>query len=348
MIQHIERFILLFIVSVMFLGGCTGCEEARMMQQVIGIEPSDDYRDQSQFGPAKANSHEPIELAPFPEPSFAALIERFKADVAANRGEPEVLSRKKQVIDNPELLWNFGTWGIPITVPNIFIPDHDPHGNPSRPDDIMFVPISEKGQPIVLEEDAYGEPKYLYLGTVFYLSEDQQKRIDVIPRIPYNEWVRQRYEIMLEGINSFTAAKFLLSEGAQVAQSVGIEYAERAIRDYPDSVEAMWVWVNCHTLDQRLPVYKKMLTTFPNYAEGHDIIAQHYVYVRKEPGLAVKHAQKSMQLDSRIGGDILGYCYYLLGEWEKSIAIFQGGSEISNSYEAFLWGAQEKYREQHN
>ncbi len=31
MIQYIERFVLLFIVSVILLGGCTGCEEAAMM-----------------------------------------------------------------------------------------------------------------------------------------------------------------------------------------------------------------------------------------------------------------------------------------------------------------------------
>ena len=82
MIQHIERFVLLFIVSVILLAGCTGCEEARMMQQVIGIEPSDDYRDQSQFGSVKANSREPIELPPFPEPSFAALINFFSVETS--------------------------------------------------------------------------------------------------------------------------------------------------------------------------------------------------------------------------------------------------------------------------
>lgn len=163
MIQHIERFVLLFIVSVILIAGCTGCEEARMMQQVIGIEPSDDYRDQSQFGPVKANSREPIELPPFPEPSFAALIERFKADVAANRGDPEVLSRKKQVIDNPESLWNYGTWGPPIVVPITYDANtRVPSSNLSKPDDVMFESISKKGEPIVVWEDALGEPLYYF------------------------------------------------------------------------------------------------------------------------------------------------------------------------------------------
>ena len=126
--------------------------------------------------------------------------------------------------------------------------------------------------------------------------------------------------------------------------TLGLEYAERAIRDYPDSVEAMWIWVNCHTLDQRLPAYKEMLTTFPNYAGGHNVIAHHYVYVRNQPELAVEHAQKSMQLDSRSGSVLLGYCYYLLGEWEKSIVVFQGGSEINISHKSFLQDAQKNIR----
>ena len=109
MTHQIERLVLLLIVSVILLGGCTGCEEGRMVQQVIGIEPADDYQDQSQFGPVKANAREPVELPPFPELSFAALIERFEADVAANRGDPEVLARKKQVIDKPESLWDYGS-----------------------------------------------------------------------------------------------------------------------------------------------------------------------------------------------------------------------------------------------
>ena len=349
MIHPIERLTLLLIVSVILIGGCSGCEESRIAHQVIGIKPADDYQDQSQFGPVKANAREPVELPPFPELSFAALIERFEADVAANRGDPEVLARKKQVIDNPELLWNTGTWGTPITVPKLFFPDHDPTGNPSRPDDIRFVPISEKGQSIVLEEDQNGEPKYLYLGKVFYLSEDQQVRIDAIPKtLPYEEKLQKRYGIMLEGINSFTAAKYLFSRGKQVKQSIGIEYAERAIQDYPDSVEAMWIWVNCHPADQRFPAYKEMLATFPNYAGGHNVIAQYYVYELHQPELAIEHAQKSMLLDSRSDGHLLGYIYYLLDEWEKAIIMFQGLSHIDISHETYLWGAQKQYREQRN
>ena len=244
----------------------------------------------------------------------------------------------------------FGTQVLgvtPITVPNLFFPDHEWEGNPSRPDDIMFVSISEKGQPIVLEEDDNGEPKYLYLGEVFYITEDQQKRINALREtLSGDELQRARYEIMLEGINSFTAAKYLLYQGKQVKQSIGIEYAERAIRDYPDSVEAMWIWVNCHPPDQRLSPYKDMLATFPNYAGGHELIARHYVYRLQQPELAIEHMQKAILLDSRIEGELLGYIYYLLGEWENAITILQGLSQIAD--EAYLWGAQEQYREQRN
>ena len=352
MIQHIERFVLLFIVSVILLAGCTGCEEARMMQQVIGIEPVDDYRDQSQFGSVKANSREPVELPPFPEPTFAALIEKFKADVAANRGDPEVLSRKKQVIDNPESLWNYGTWGPPIVVPITYDADtRVPSSNPSKPDDVMFESISKKGEPIVVWEDALGEPLYYFIGQVFYITEEQQERIDAIPKtLPYDQRRRLRYAIMFEGINSFTAAKYLYSQGlGNNAPAICLEYAERAIREYPDSVKAMEIWVRCHPSNDRLPVYKEMLAKFPNYARGHGLIALYYLTTDvNEPELAIEHMQKAMLLDSRIEGVALGEAYFKMGEWEKAIAVYQGVSEMTYFQKGDLQQAQIMYREQRN
>lgn len=349
-IQHIERFILLFIVSVILLGGCTGCEEARMVQQVIGIEPSDDYQDQSQFGPVKANSREPVELPPFPEPSFAALIERFKADVAANRGDPEVLSRKKQVIDNPESLWNYGTWGLSIVVPNTYDPEgRVPSSNLPKPDDVMFVPISKKGEPIVVWEDTQGEPLYYFIGQVFCITEEQQERIDAIPKVlPYDQRLRLRYAIMFEGINSFTAAKYLYSRGLG-NNAIRLEYAERAIRDYPDSVEAMEIWARSHPEKERVPALKEMLAKFPNYARGHHLIAINYVFHSIDrPDLAIEHMQKAIRLDSRIEGHVLGEAYYKIGEWEKAIAVFQGVTEMTYFQEENLQQAQRMYREQRN
>ena len=85
----------LLLIAVILLDGCSGCGQKTALK---GIEPQEDYNNQSKYGPVAANTREPVELPPFPEPSFERLIEQFKADVAANRGNPEVLKRKKKLL----------------------------------------------------------------------------------------------------------------------------------------------------------------------------------------------------------------------------------------------------------
>ncbi len=133
-----------------------------------------------------------------------------------------------------------------------------------------------------------------------------------------------------------TAAKYLLSKSALIAETIGIEYAERAIRENPDSVEAMNIWVNCHPSGQQLSAYKEMLSKFPNYAGGHELIAHFYFYDFKETELAIEYMQKAMLLDSRIKGHLLGRCYYKIGEYEKAIAIYQGLPEIKSADLSYL------------
>jgi len=329
---RIENLATLLMIAVILLSGCSGGEQKTALK---GVEPQDDYNEQSKYGPVAADARKPAKLAPFLEPSFENLIEQFKADVKANRGDPEVLARKKQAIENPDLLWQPG-----FCVPNVNYQDprFAPGGNPFRRD-IMILPEDQKGKPILATFGDGGDTQYEFKGTVFYTTREQEKRMSTISHtydLSIEERIRKTYEIQFEGINTFTAAKYLSKETASVARTIGLEYAEHAVRENPNSVEAMSIWAGCvpwEPVEEKRDAYEKLLAKFPNDAKAHSTLG--YIYHRKlgSPELAIPHYQKAIQLDSRHESgkkNELASCYETLGEWEKAVAVYQSISVIDS------------------
>ena len=328
---RIENLATLFLITVILFSGCSGCEQETALK---GVEPQDDYNEQSKYGPVAANTRKQVELPPFPEPSFERLIEQFKADVKANRGDPEVLARKKQAIENPDLLW---TPGFCIPNQNDQDPRFAPGGNPFGRD-IMILPEDQKGKPIFATFGDGGDTQYEFKGKVFYTTKEQEKIMVAISHtydLSIEERIRKSYEITLEGINTFTAAKYLSKETASVAQTIGLEYAERAMREHPNSVEAMSIWAGCvpwEPIEDKRDAYEKLLAKFPNDAKAHSTLG--YIYHRElnSPELAILHYQKAIQLDSRHESgkkNELASCYETLGEWEKAVAVYQSISVMN-------------------
>ena len=345
---RIENLATLFLITVILFSGCSGCEQETALK---GVEPQDDYNEQSKYGPVAANTRKQVELLPFPEPSFERLIEQFKADVAANRGNPEVLKRKKEVIADPDFLWI-------IQVPMSTSSDPELRKVNIFDDKIRILSHDQKGKPILDKVyDTSGFPTgevIEFTGKVIYTTKDQEERISDLWRkhagaIADVDHYRKLYAILFEDINTFTAAKYLADLGPDIAQSIGLEYAERAMREHPDSVEAMFIWTQCHPREQRLAAYRQLLSKFPNAAFAHENIAYYYYHDEDDPAIALAHIQRACQLDSRIAkkSPLLALCYKKLGEWEKSVAAYQGLSHISSLDEPVLRGAQHEIEKQY-
>ena len=336
---RITYFTTLLLIAVILLDGCSGCGQKTALK---GIEPQEDYNNQSKYGPVAANTREPAKLEPYPEPSFERLIEQFKADVAANRGNPEMLKRKKEVIADPDQLWI-------IQVPMSTSSSPELKAANYYDDKIKILRHDQKGKPYLMRP--HNGPEIEFTGKIYYTTKEQEERQMAIPRsLPSDERNRQWYEIEFEGINTFTAAKYLSQQGARIAQSIGLEYAERAMREHPDSVEAMFIWTQCHPSEQRIAAYRQLLSKFPNAAFAHENIAYYYYYDEDDPAIALAHIRKACQLDNRIAkkNTLLALCYKKLGEWEKSVAAYQGLSHISFRDEPFLRGAQHEIEKQYD
>ena len=130
---------------------------------------------------------------------------------------------------------------------------------------------------------------------------------------------------MYERVDTLTAAKHLSQMNSPNKKALGVEYAERAIRENPNSVEAMRIWVKCHPEDQKIEAYQQLLSKFPYDAFAHEQIAGYY-YREEDTVSALDHMLKACQLDSRIAktNDLLAKCYFKLSEWEKAVAAYQG------------------------
>ena len=323
-----------FLMVIILLGGCAGCAQKNALK---GIEPADDHNEQSKYGPVAANTRKQAKLKPFLEPSFENLIEQFKADVKANRGDPEVLAHKKQAIKNPNLLWR-PSFRVPKK--NRQNPRTYPEYNPSA-DEIRILTHNKKGEPLRARYfDHPGVPNGLeieFTGKAYYLTKEQEERMKLVLHsddLPQDERQRKYYKIMFEGINTFTAAKYLSKETSSIAETIGLEYAERAMREHPNSLEAMHLWAKCvpwEPIENKRDAYEKLLTKFPNDASAHSILGFIYWSRLDSPELAIPHYQKSIQLDSR--GEAgkkhwLAFCYEKLGEYEKAVAVYQSISVV--------------------
>ncbi len=168
---------------------------------------------QAAYGPVAANSRDPIKLPPFPEPNFERVIEQFMVDVANKIGDPEMRKRKKKVIHNPDLLWKPG-----YIVPESAYANPDLIGVDPFKDKIKILPHDQKGQPISEQVVSYpgikDRTELPFTGKILYTTKDQEMRVSKFEnewRLPIftDDYYRDKYEIMLEGIDPLIAAKYL-------------------------------------------------------------------------------------------------------------------------------------------
>ena len=137
------------------------------------------------------------------------------------------------------------------------------------------------------------------------------------------DYHQQKWTILAERIDPLIIAKHMsqirVYHRYTEKDSVGVEFAERAMQKHPNSALAMHYWVICLSTAEQLAGYQRMLEKFPNAAFAHYQIA--YLYFQQDKiDSALLHIQKAIQLDSRISDNksLLAQCYAKSGELEKS------------------------------
>ncbi len=314
---HIQLLTTLLAFAVILLTGCSGYG-IKTPPEII--DPSN----QAAHSIVAANSRKPVELPPFPEPSFKQVIEIFKTDVKEAIGYSEVTERKQKVIDNPDMIYHII---VPETVPKtskgtVYFYENRVYGH--KP--VRVLPDTEKGKPILIGQ--HGRPPLEYTGKVYYYTKEQEERMIAGPKtLSEKERARREYEIILENVEPLDAARYVHSKGSSAPAGMALYFAERAMRKYPDSVEAMRLWAEAHELGAaQITTYKQLLEKFPNSAIGHYELAINYMLGDVgEYELAIEHLKKASLLDNRLPlyNERLAECYFRLKQWEKALAVYQ-------------------------
>ena len=291
---------------------------------------------------AVLNSRVPIELPPFSEPSLEGLVAALQAElgltdaeVAADaeriaqerelgilnyrdsRRDPAARQaaweqRKRLVVAIPELLWKPG-FVLPPALDVMELRDTSLYNYDTKQ------------------------------GDDFEITQEQQDRMSELRtqsqrgEISRDEYSREANKIRAEKLDPLTAAKHFLTYSSigSINAELGMEYAERAINENPDSFEAHHVWTLCNREyyyetdnEKAIEGYRNLVDRFPNSSIALQELSllTRFTY----PEEALGYIQRAIQLDDRIerNNGILADCYYYLGEYEKALAVYQGMSEV--------------------
>ena len=317
----------------------------------VGVDTSN--RNHPYISEKILKSKKPIKVAPFQEPSLEGLVAQFKTELGlteleiaetaemiardrfidnlnfmdsrkdADTRHTEWDMRKIMVVAKPELLWTFG-FILPPTIDSDQLEDNVLY-NYSRKHRLEY-------------------------------SKSQEERMDKLRQqsqdgvITDLERVRRYAAIVAESYPPLTIAKQYHRSGVgSVHSKVGMEYAELAITENPDSFEAHHVLALCNRMyyaktdrEKVIAGFRQLVKRFPNSAIANFELAanlQVSPFMSTEqipvpPNPNVKEAltamQRAIQLDPRVEtyNEILAACYTSLGQYEKALAVYQGLSEV--------------------
>ena len=286
-------------------------------------------------------STDPIAVDPFPEPSLDRLVTHLKAELGLTDAEiaatAEMIAqerfvdnlnymdsrrdantrqtgwdrRKQMVVAKPELLWT----------PGFILP-----------------PTLDASE---LKDNALYDYKINYSEEI-KLSKSQEKRMDTLRgqsqagRITELEWTRGYAAIVAESYSPLTVAKQYYDRSTgSVESKVGMEYAELAIAENPDSFEAHHVWALCNRLyyhdtdyERVIAGFRQLVERFPNssianlnmsWVLGPHAYSPTSALQTKRTEESLFYLKRAIQLDDRLEPNdaLLGHCYYYLGDYEK-------------------------------
>ena len=243
--------------------------------------------------------------------------ERFRASLALMQGTTRE-ERLRLVADKPLLMWEPG-FIVPRTV-------HDEHTT---------------GLGDLYDYNREG------IAVKSNRTESQKRRIDKllgkyhrtgITAAEEKRLSRKIAAIKSEGLDSLTAAKFFQSYGED---EFAREYTEKAIREQPDSAEALHFLAYLQdTPAEEAKVLRRLLARHPNSAIAlRDLAGAIYM---EHPAEALACIQKAIQLDSRIPPQnvLLAWCYERLGQYDKALETYQAIPAIGMWTQARIWDIQ--------
>lgn len=126
---------------------------------------------------------------------------------------------------------------------------------------------------------------------------------------------REEVDILAEGLDTLSAAKFLKALGHGKYAS---EYADKALAENPDDFETLLVWTKLRFDDEEREYgYRRLLEMDPNSITVLTGLGS--LLANDAPEEAIEHLEKANSLDPTAGLYQLGRAYQRVGEYDKAV-----------------------------
>ena len=127
---------------------------------------------------------------------------------------------------------------------------------------------------------------------------------------------REEVDILVEGLDALSAAKFLKTLGGYAAYAR--EYADKALAENPDDFETLLVWTKLRVDDEEREYgYRRLLEMAPNSITV--LTGLGCLLANDAPEEAIEHLEKANSLDATAGLYELGWAYQRVGEYDKAV-----------------------------
>ena len=127
---------------------------------------------------------------------------------------------------------------------------------------------------------------------------------------------REEVDILVEGLDDLSAAKFLKALGGYAAYAR--EYADKALAANPDDFETLLGWTKLRNSDEEREYgYRRLLEMNPNSITVLTGLGS--LLANDAPEEAIEHLEKANSLDATAGLYELGWAYQRVGEYDKAV-----------------------------
>ena len=163
------------------------------------------------------------------------------------------------------------------------------------------------------------------------ISEEKRKRISAL--YDGNSWdkdpswakegpPREEVDILVEGLNNLSAAKYLKALGGY--GDYAREYADKALADNPNDFETLFIWTQLRSSNETVEKelgYRSLLEMDPNSIPA--LVGLGSIIKKDAPEEAIEHLEKANRLEPSEGLYELGWAYQRIGEYDKAIPMLE-------------------------
>ncbi len=163
------------------------------------------------------------------------------------------------------------------------------------------------------------------------ISEEKRRRIsalydgnswDIDPSWAKEGPPREEVDILVEGLNNLSAAKYLKALGGYA--DYAREYADKALADNPNDFESLFIWTQLRSSNELVEKelgYRSLLEMDPNSIPA--LVGLGSIIKKDAPEEAIGLLEKANRLDPSEGLYELGWAYQRIGEYDKAIPMLE-------------------------